>query len=230
MDEVCQKGNTAFLMVCELQNKSIATYLLSIGANKFVRNDDGWTAFHFSCIHGNQAFATWLLGQGLAPQMITRHGRTSFHIACAHGHKAFAEWLLTLGLSKDAVDHEGNNALDLTRSNGHRAQQEVREYLLSIGLQTKVTRQSNQLQRLIASPSAHDNSSSSEEDEESEDMTAVTLVPIAMSQRSKRNFHVPIAPEAIPAKKALQITSFFIPIPNQLFAPFAKRLELQEGT
>ena len=132
VDEICQKGNTAFLMVCELQNKSIATYLLSIGANKFVRNEDGWTAFHFSCIHGNQAFATWLLGQGLDAQMITRHGRTSFHIACAHGHKAFAEWLLTLGLSKDAVDHEGNNALDLLKVDN--ASQEVREYLLSIGL------------------------------------------------------------------------------------------------
>ena len=47
-----QKGDTAFLMACDLQNKSIATYLLSIGANKFVQNNDGGTAFHFSCMHG----------------------------------------------------------------------------------------------------------------------------------------------------------------------------------
>ena len=45
VDEVCQKGNTAFLMACERQNKRIATYLLSIGAHKFVRNNDGRDGF-----------------------------------------------------------------------------------------------------------------------------------------------------------------------------------------
>ena len=120
VDEVSQKGNTAFLMACDLQNKRIAAYLLSIGANKFVQNNDGWTAFHIACMHGNQVFTTWLLGEGLDPHETTRYRRTGFHIACIHGHKALASWLLTLGLSKDALDHKGNNALDLVNLYGYR--------------------------------------------------------------------------------------------------------------
>ena len=120
VDAVSQKGDTAFLMACDLQSKRIAAYLLSIGANKFVQNHDGYTAFHRSCMHGKPSIGRVLLGEGLDPHETTRYRRTGFHIACIHGHKALASWLLTLGLSKDALDHKGNNALDLVNLYGYR--------------------------------------------------------------------------------------------------------------
>ena len=199
-------------MACERQNKRIATYLLSIGAHKFVRNNDG---------------------------------RTAFHLACIHGHKALAAWLLTLGLLKDALDHEGNNALDLVHSYGCHAKQEICNYLLSIGLQTRAVRQKSQsqpfnpshtnlfspvggatTQQQVMSPPIHENPAN---EKESEDIATVTLVPIAMSKRSKKKFPCPLLPpEGIPKKVASQITFFSIPIQNQLLVPFAKRLKLQK--
>ena len=58
-----KKGILHFLWPVTCKAKRIAAYLLSIGANKFAQNDDGYTAFHRSCMHGNQALAAWLLGK-----------------------------------------------------------------------------------------------------------------------------------------------------------------------
>ena len=202
VDEVCQKGNTAFLMACERQNKRIATYLLSIGAHKFVRNNDG---------------------------------RTAFHLACIHGHKALAAWLLTLGLLKDALDHEGNNVLDLVHSYGCHAKQEICNYLLSIGLQTREVRQRSQSQSLnpshtnlfssvgsttnnqqAMSPPIHENPAN---EKESEDIATVTLVPIAMSKRSKKKFPCPYCPRGYAQKRSLADHLFFHTDPKSVTCP-----------
>ena len=208
VDEVSQKGDTAFLMACELKNQRIATYLLNIGANKFVQNNDG---------------------------------RTAFHLACIHGHKALAAWLLTLGLSKYALDHEGNNALDLVDLYGYHVKQEMCVYLLFIGLQRKAVREKSQFQSLspshISSVSSFGNRSTHQQaisapvhenfadEEESKDIAAVTLVPIAMSKRSKKKFPCTYCPKGYARKDSLIDHLFFHTDPKSVTCPICKEIK-----
>ena len=212
-DEVSPKGNTAFLIACERQNKKIASYLLNIGVNKFMQNNEGWTAFH---------------------------------VACMHGHKALAAWLLTLGLSKYTLDYQGNNALDLVHLYGYHAKQEMCNYLLSIGLQTREVRQKSQLQSFnlshinlfspveratthqqVMSASIHENPAN---EEESEDITTATLVPIAMSKRSKKKFPCKYCPRGYTQKRNLTSHLFFHTDPKSVTCPICKEIKSSKAS
>ena len=105
-DEVSQEGNTAFLMACELQNKNIASYLLRIGVNRFMRNNEGWTAFHLSCMHGHKALAAWLLTLGLSKDALDYQGNNALDLVSLYGYHAKQEmyaYLLSIGLQTKAI-------------------------------------------------------------------------------------------------------------------------------
>ena len=177
-------GNSAFFIACDVGHQKMAKYLLKAGANRYATDNDGWTALHMSCTHGDKNFTSWLLSVGLDPHAKTHSGNTAFHLACICDHKVLAAWLLTLGLSKDAIDHEGNNALDLAKL--YNASQEVCNYLLSIGLQTKDMRESNQIQPSTSSPSVDPYTFSGQEESDEESSASSSACPSSPSMAIRK--------------------------------------------
>ena len=254
VDEVSQKGDTAFLMACEQQNQRVATYLLSIGANKFVQNDDGRTAFHLACIHGHKALAAWLLTLGLSKDALDHEGDNALDLVNSYGYHAKQEmytYLLSIGLqTKEVRQRSQLQSLNSNQTNLFSSVDSTTNNQQVISTPTHGNAfaedgESNEESSASSSPSmaiekrkkvstpfeqtsntsAHDNMALSDEDEEIKDTPAVTLEPIAMSKRSKKKFPCAYCPRGYSQKKSLANHLFMHTDPKLVTCPICKEIK-----
>ena len=116
LDHQNYDGTTPLSEAASRNNVKIGTYLLSLGANMYIRNSRGETPLFRTIIGGNHEFLDLLLQNGDDCRNVTVHGATVLHYAAQYGDIKTVSILTCAGLrgiKPDALDFEGRTATQI---------------------------------------------------------------------------------------------------------------------
>ena len=121
LDAKARDGTTALVHAVAQGDATVATYLLSEGADPNIADNAGWTALLHGGDKGQTAVVATLLAHGADPNHRDIYGGTALLFASANGHVEIVETLLAKGADPTLKADSGATALTLAQRQGHSA-------------------------------------------------------------------------------------------------------------
>ncbi|XP_048240955.1 ankyrin-1-like [Haliotis rufescens] len=113
-------GSTPLMKAAYCGHRDVSDYLVCMGANISLVDEDGDSILHWACRGGHAKMVQHILAQGLV-NITSRgiYGRTPLMIAANYGHREVFDILLNEGAQISSVDSNGDNILHLASFGGN---------------------------------------------------------------------------------------------------------------
>lgn len=106
-------GDTALISAANSGNIDVVKFLLHLGANVNISNNNGWTPLHGAAICGNMEIVQLLLNRGANVNVQDSRGRTPLYWAAQNGHIGIVQLLLQAGANVNNTRDQCNGCTPL---------------------------------------------------------------------------------------------------------------------